>query len=294
MRAKMAVRKKIKWIRGIVYLATNLLNGKQYVGQTMRTLLRRMAAHVASTANHPFANALRKYGLKGFKIEVIDQARTFMALNRKEIFWIKHYDCVAPKGYNLTYGGEGGTPSADTRRKMSEIKKGKPTWNKGTTGLCPSNRKGIPLSKVAKQNVSIGCLAWQAEHDSVWLGKKHKQESKLKMRERKLSEDNKWHGGHHTEFSKAKSSATALAQKEVYRAASLRRWATYEEPACTTCGSKHTCLPCQRRANQLYLLATYRATRNGTPPPEMSEIIRKFRMQHGRRSRGPYKKKVEA
>ena len=47
---------------------------------------------------------------------------------------------MSPDGYNLTHGGEGGSPSEETRAKISaankgrlpsEAKKGKPPWNKG-------------------------------------------------------------------------------------------------------------------------------------------------------------------
>jgi len=52
---------------GIIYIAINLLNKKQYVGQTTRTLQRRIYEHTMVKKNLPFWNAIQKYNIKNFK-----------------------------------------------------------------------------------------------------------------------------------------------------------------------------------------------------------------------------------
>lgn len=93
----------------IVYLATNKVNGKKYVGITKNTLEQRKIQHM-HTANtqkgSKFQKALRKYGVDGFTWEVIDTAITYEELLWKEMFYIKKYNSYE-NGYNSTSGGEG-------------------------------------------------------------------------------------------------------------------------------------------------------------------------------------------
>jgi predicted DNA-binding protein YlxM (UPF0122 family) len=93
----------------IVYLVTNKINGKKYVGITKKTLEQRKSQHiyVAKTEKGAkFQHALRKYGEDGFSWEVIDKASTYEELLEKEIYYIEKYDSFR-NGYNSTLGGEG-------------------------------------------------------------------------------------------------------------------------------------------------------------------------------------------
>ncbi len=90
---------------GVIYKITNLINGKSYVGQTSRTLKERFIEH-AKAKTH-LGNAIRKYGRKNFSVEVIEECTTPEQLNEREIFWIAHFNCKHPNGYNFTDGGEG-------------------------------------------------------------------------------------------------------------------------------------------------------------------------------------------
>ena len=87
----------------IVYKITNLLNGKIYVGQTIRTLKERFREH--KYADSLIGKAIRKYGTENFKSEILSTCNSFEELNECEIFWIYELDCIAPKGYNRLEGG---------------------------------------------------------------------------------------------------------------------------------------------------------------------------------------------
>lgn len=107
----------------IIYKATNLINGKVYIGQTVNTLEYRKSQHWRE-ANDPkkkrhgrFHNALLKYGLENFKFEVIDTARSLQALNFKERYWIaRYYSWRRDRGYNVDYGGKNSLKSPETKR----------------------------------------------------------------------------------------------------------------------------------------------------------------------------------
>lgn len=110
---------------GTIYLITNTVNGKQYVGQTWRTLEQRWQEHryKASSKDTAIANAIRKYGADAFTINVIFEkvAISQWLLDIMEESAIKVYDTLSPKGYNLDTGGKGGRcVTESTRKKLSE------------------------------------------------------------------------------------------------------------------------------------------------------------------------------
>ena len=98
-------------IAGYVYLITNLVNGKKYVGCTKVSVERRWVQHrSAAMKGSTFAihAAIRKYGFQNFSIVIIETVfGTCKDLKVAEIRHIKAHDCVSPRGYNLTEGGEG-------------------------------------------------------------------------------------------------------------------------------------------------------------------------------------------
>lgn len=106
----------------IIYKITNLLDGKVYVGQTARTLEARIDQHKRRSAS-AISKAIKKYGWENFKAEVIEECKTRDQLNEREIYWIKFYDCIAPKGYNLHPGGRNHAMTEETRRRASEAQK---------------------------------------------------------------------------------------------------------------------------------------------------------------------------
>ena len=104
--------KEKKWF-GVIYVLTNLLNGKQYVGKTkLKDHTQRWDAHIKAAlkgkSKHCIHLAIRKYGVESFSAEVIQHCRTLDTLNAAECRWIKKLNTLAPHGYNMTKGGDGG------------------------------------------------------------------------------------------------------------------------------------------------------------------------------------------
>lgn len=91
-----------------IYLITNLLNSKKYVGQTIGSIEKRFSRHCwlcTSKNNMPIAVAIKKYGKQNFKIELLEQVDTLEEANEKEVFWSLYYNTMSPNGYNLKVGG---------------------------------------------------------------------------------------------------------------------------------------------------------------------------------------------
>lgn len=150
-----------------VYTITHRATGRVYVGQSINPVGQRWLNHTYEHGqeNSRVKRAIRKYGHSEFDFSVIDIAECQAQLDHKEQFWISRLSSLSPNGFNLCAGGRGGnkfhpdsiakmkatkrelnrakfgadhvphrerrmTPEerAESRAKMAEAKRGKPTW----------------------------------------------------------------------------------------------------------------------------------------------------------------------
>lgn len=112
---------------GIIYLCRNRANGKMYVGQTRRTLEKRMWFHLSDSRKGSLCRihvALRECGREGFDVYPIAQCASIQELNLAEKFWIKKLHTLFPSGYNQTPGGNGAPTSDQKRAILSAAHKG--------------------------------------------------------------------------------------------------------------------------------------------------------------------------
>lgn len=91
---------------GKVYKIKNSINGKVYVGQTIQSLKRRFSQHKcnALTKNRksPLYSAIQKYGIRNFKITLLEDDIDPKDINDVEAKYILEYNSVED-GYNLKY-----------------------------------------------------------------------------------------------------------------------------------------------------------------------------------------------
>ena len=141
----------------IVYLITNTINGKRYVGQTTGTLKKRWNEHCRKYCCTVLRNAIEKYGSENFSIEMICEPPTVELMHEMEKYFIDVYNSRTPNGYNMTGGGEGlFNPTTEVRRKLSEAnKKLLKTEDRARGGHTQGLIQG-------KKNVESGLLA------SIW------------------------------------------------------------------------------------------------------------------------------
>lgn len=95
---------------GWVYLVTNTVNGKKYIGCTQVSVKSRWQSHLKLAQQGSttiFHRAIRKYGVSSFKIETLEKVngprRDLMAA---EVRFVAEYGSMTPNGYNSTPGGE--------------------------------------------------------------------------------------------------------------------------------------------------------------------------------------------
>ena len=91
-----------------LYILTNTLNRKKYIGLTTGDLKARIRGHAHQAKKgrkSKLYNAIRKHGIEKFKVELAKiKITNLVQLQKEEIKLIKKYDTVK-KGYNTAIGG---------------------------------------------------------------------------------------------------------------------------------------------------------------------------------------------
>lgn len=92
-----------------IYVITNQINQKQYVGKTNRDIQTRFQEHcrqsnLQQNEQRPLYNAMNKYGVENFTIALLEQCSEKDAAT-KEIYWIGKLNTYE-QGYNATLGGD--------------------------------------------------------------------------------------------------------------------------------------------------------------------------------------------
>lgn len=113
----------------IIYLITNIVNGKKYIGRTKRGIEHRFRAHLHSSkqgSNTYFHKAIRKYGKENFKLEILEESD-------REEHWIE----ILKPEYNMTKGGDGGDTSKSPNfiKAMKIMHQNKPKEEYATYGM---------------------------------------------------------------------------------------------------------------------------------------------------------------
>jgi group I intron endonuclease len=118
-----------------IYKIVNLSNNKIYVGQAVSHILNhkkyrpyghegRFRCHISEAfstkknQSHYLNNAIRKYGVEDFVVELIEYCEIDDA-DERETHYIKEFNSLYPNGYNLKNGGKVFTHSNESKKRVS-------------------------------------------------------------------------------------------------------------------------------------------------------------------------------
>jgi hypothetical protein len=108
-----------------VYITTNLISGKQYVGSHATDNIE--DNYIGS--GRYFLKSVKKEGKKNFKREILEECKDREDALHKEAEYIEKFQTLCPNGYNLCpkggIGFSGAEQSEDTKKKQREWQKGK-------------------------------------------------------------------------------------------------------------------------------------------------------------------------
>jgi group I intron endonuclease len=118
-----------------IYKIVNLSTNKIYVGQAVSHILNhkkyrpygregRFRCHISEAfstkknQSHYLNNAIKKYGVENFVVELIEYCEINDA-DKRETHYIKEFNSLYPNGYNLKNGGNVFTHSDESKKRLS-------------------------------------------------------------------------------------------------------------------------------------------------------------------------------
>ncbi len=152
----------------IVYITTNLVNGKQYVGDHSSDNLK--DGYLGSGT--AIKRAIKKFGKKNFNREILESFDTKEEAFKAQEKYILKFQTLSPIGYNISPKGgmrNNGSHSEKTIQQISKTQKNMPMqrrrqMSKSHTGLRHSEETKEKQSKSHKgeKNPMFGKPAWDA------------------------------------------------------------------------------------------------------------------------------------
>ena len=166
----------------LIYKITNKINGKIYVGK-----------HQTSDINDDYMGsgkilhrAFNKYGIENFEKEILFKCSSLEEMNQKEKEIVNEEFIKREDTYNLKIGGEGGFDYINNNQLWDlSVRFKSDERAKQLSKLANDKKKELYkdekyLDKVSKK-ISTGLNKYYETNESVWLGKKHKEESRQKI-----------------------------------------------------------------------------------------------------------------
>jgi group I intron endonuclease len=181
-----------------IYVITNTVNAKQYVG-IAADLERRWKRHRNASEGQLIHRAIKKYGVDAFVFTHVADAFDAESAKMIERMLIVEHNTKMPHGYNMTDGGDGTMGMVKTEEHKQKIRESnKKTWadpelRKQLGEKISSARKGKPNGRKGKPNGRKG-VAHSPEHAANLKSALNSPEAKAKMKasaEKRFS-DPKW------------------------------------------------------------------------------------------------------
>jgi group I intron endonuclease len=175
---------------GRIYKLTNKINGKPYIGQTIKDLDERWAEYktLRCVRQPKLYAALNKYGPDNFTYEAIDEGTNQIELDLLETKYIRLFNSMN-NGYNCNEGGNArGVITEETRTKISKATKGKKRSEETRKRISEAKQGmvgtfiGKHHSEESKQKMSIGRTGNKNHQFGVkWSDERKQKLSKLKQ-----------------------------------------------------------------------------------------------------------------
>jgi group I intron endonuclease len=189
---------------GFIYLITNTVNKKVYIGKTVKMPFLRFEQHIDNAFNPRLKktylyNAICKYGKDAFSMEVIERCYSKDELEKREVFYILKYKSYLPDiGYNMTVSSDGGVITAV---KLSRQGEKNANYQMGfyrhwieKYGQLKADEMLLEFKETQKE---LGRIAYETQNKKdklTFKGHTHTDEGNEKNRQSKLGKKNPMYG----------------------------------------------------------------------------------------------------
>lgn len=180
---------------GFIYITTNKVNNKKYIGQ--HKILNNSLDDAYLGSGTYLTNAIKKYGRDNFHREIIKYANSEEELNELEEYYISKHDATKSKDYyNIHAGGKGGSKFAGwSEKRLNRFKaeqskrmagEGNPRFgvkmDDSTKDKIRQARFDNPAPYKTEEFIEKMKIVTSGENNGMY-GRKHSEESKKKMSE---------------------------------------------------------------------------------------------------------------
>ena len=191
-----------------IYIKTNLINGKQYIGQ--KNLNRGHRCYLGSGTL--LLRAIKKHGRENFSQDIIETCSSKEEMDEREIYWISYYDAVNDDNfYNLCNGGNtttGYKATEEVRQKQSIRQIGR-KWSEESKKKMSNTNKGHVVTEETRAKIRAGNIG----EKNARYGKPMPEEIRRKISESTKGEKGNMYGKHHTIETIDKISKSKLGSK---------------------------------------------------------------------------------
>ena len=173
---------------GYIYITTNIINNKKYIGKHKSLEFDENYKGSGIRLNQ----AINKYGINNFTTIILEQCFSEEELNEKEIYWINYYDAVNDRNYyNIAEGGQGGNTYAGrteeemaiTKMKISKANSGENNGIAKNPDLVRGERNGMYGKKIKDVMSEETYNDWKEKISNSKKGTKFSDEQRKKMSE---------------------------------------------------------------------------------------------------------------
>ena len=180
-----------------IYLITNTINNKKYIGQSVN-ISRRWSEHKNSKYNQhsPITRAIEKYKLEHFEFRIFIIIDNINMMNFYEEQCIEIYDTLVAnnRGYNIKKGGDNHEQHESTKKKIGQANKGR------FKNICWDEKYGKEKSDILKLQMAEIMKKHRKQGKMFGFGSRHKSQSKEKTRQSiisiiadiKLNDSDRW------------------------------------------------------------------------------------------------------
>lgn len=158
-----------------IYRIYRKSDGRSYIGKSIN-IEQRISGHFSDKRqNCPLiARAISKHGIDSFDVEILEICSE-ENLNHRESHWIATMDSIAPNGYNLRSGGEGGNFHLTTKQKMRKAALNRFSNKEDHPSF------GKPRSQSTREKIRKTLTGRYSGTKNPFYGKNHSESTKRKI-----------------------------------------------------------------------------------------------------------------